>query len=249
MSGIEKIASWISKARCTVALTGAGISTPSGLPDFRGPKGLWRRVDPSKFELDYFLDRPDEIWMLFVEHFLPHEELEPNPAHLALARLEEIGKLCAVVTQNVDGLHQRAGNRRVVEIHGNLRYAVCMSCGARHELSMAVSEVRRTKRAPRCPSCGGLLRPDVVFFGEPLPKDALMESFSLASSSDLFLAIGTSLAVSPANQLPLEAKRRGARLVIINEGPTEIDDMADIVIRGRLEMLMPEIVELVSSSR
>jgi NAD-dependent deacetylase len=241
--GIEELARWISGSRCAVALTGAGISTASGLPDFRGPSGIWRRIDPSMFGIDALYEDPDWVWRMFVEHFLPDADLRPNPAHTALAELESMGRLCAVITQNVDGLHQRAGSSRVVELHGSSAHATCMSCGRRVEISVAVAQVRSTGRSPRCPSCGGLLRPDVIFFGEPLPADALSMAMEYAAGSDVFMAIGTSLTVSPANTLPLRAKLNGAKLAILNGEETEMDDEADLVIRGRVEELLPRLVQ------
>jgi NAD-dependent deacetylase len=242
VGGIGDLAGWIAGSKCTVALTGAGVSTASGLPDFRGPRGIWRTLDPSRFEVGALREDPDWVWRMFVEHFMPDADLRPNPAHLALAELESMGKLCAVLTQNVDGLHQMAGSRNVVELHGSTREAVCTSCGARVDMRSAAARVRSTGRAPRCPECGGLLRPDVVFFGEPLPRDALLRAIGYATASDVFLAVGTSLTVAPANSLPLRAKLNGARLAIINGEPTEMDDEADLVIRGRVEEVLPELV-------
>ncbi len=241
--GIEELARWISSSKCTVALTGAGVSTASGLPDFRGPSGIWRRLDPSKFEIDAFYEDPDWVWRMFVEHFLPDVDLRPNPAHVALAELESMGRLCAVITQNVDGLHQKAGSSRVIELHGSSANAICTTCGRRVEISAAVAQVKSTGRSPRCPSCGGLLRPGVVFFGELLPADALREAIKYSEISDVFMAIGTSLTVSPANTLPLRAKLNGAKLAILNGEETEMDEEADLVIRGRVEELLPRLVQ------
>ncbi|MEL9989781.1 MAG: NAD-dependent protein deacetylase [Thermoproteus sp.] len=246
MEEIFQIVDLLTRSNCAVALTGAGISTASGIPDFRGPQGLWRRVDPNKFDISHFFEDPDEVWRLFVSAFLPQYEVSPNPAHLALAELESMGKLCGVITQNIDGLHQKAGSKRVVEIHGSLRYAVCTNCGARYPLREVLAEYKDS--APRCKICGGVLKPDVVFFGEPLPQDALNEAIMLAELSDLFLVLGSSLAVAPANRLPLIAKRRGAKLVIINMGPTELDDIADVIVRGRVEEILPKIVESLKAS-
>lgn len=240
---LEEVASLIVRSSCNVALTGAGVSTASGIPDFRGPQGVWRMVDPEKFEISYFYDHPDEVWDLFVEFFLPTFNAKPNPAHYALAELEKLGKLCAVITQNVDMLHQAAGSRNVVELHGSLKDAVCVECGARYPLSEVLR--LRTRGAPRCPKCGGVLKPDVVFFGEPLPRDALREAMMLAEMADVFIAAGTSLAVYPANQLPLIAKKRGAKLVVINADETYYDFAADFVIRGKVEEVLPALVEKV----
>ncbi|CCC81634.1 NAD-dependent protein deacetylase [Thermoproteus tenax] len=243
MDELREVADLLNRSNCAVALTGAGVSTPSGIPDFRGPQGLWRRIDPRRFEIAYFYAHPGEVWRLFVDTFLAQAEAKPNPAHLALAELEAKGKICAVITQNVDGLHQRAGSKRVIELHGSLRYAVCTSCGARFPLSEVLKGP--IDDAPRCRVCGGVLKPDVVFFGEPLPYEALQDAMMLAELSDVFMAIGTSLAVAPANRLPLIAKRKGAKLVIINQDPTELDEFADIIIRGKVEEILPRIAELI----
>ncbi|MEM0463955.1 MAG: NAD-dependent protein deacetylase [Pyrobaculum sp.] len=240
---LEEVASLIVRSSCNVALTGAGVSTASGIPDFRGPQGLWRMVDPEKFEISYFHDHPDEVWDLFVEFFLSTFNAKPNPAHYALAELEKLGKLCAVITQNVDMLHQAAGTRNVVELHGSLKDVICLQCGYRYPLSEALRQ--RTRGAPRCPKCGGVLKPDVVFFGEPLPRDALREAMMLAEMADVFIAAGTSLAVYPANQLPLIAKKRGAKLVVINAEETYYDFAADYVFRGKVEEVLPALVEKV----
>jgi NAD-dependent protein deacetylases, SIR2 family len=221
-------------------LTGAGVSTASGIPDFRGPHGVWRIIDPEKFDVENFYKNPDEVWDLFVQYLLPAFDVKPNPAHYALTELEKLGKLCAVVTQNVDMLHQAAGSKNVIELHGALRDAVCVTCGARYSLTEALRW--RTAGSPRCPKCGGVLKPDVVFFGEPLPQQALREAFMLAEMAEVFLVVGTSLAVYPANQLPITAKKRGAKLVIINADETFYDFFADYILRGRVEEVLPALV-------
>lgn len=240
---IDAVALLIARSNCNVALTGAGVSTASGIPDFRGPHGVWRVVDPEKFEIQYFYEHPDEVWDLFVEYLLPSFNARPNPAHYSLAELEKMGKLCAVVTQNVDMLHIEAGSRNVIELHGALRDAVCTKCGQKIPLTEALK--LRKRGAPRCTKCGGVLKPDVVFFGEPLPHQALREAMMLAEMAEVFLAIGTSLAVYPANQLPVIAKKRGAKLVIINQDETYYDFYADYILRGRVEVILPKIVQRV----
>lgn len=240
---IDEVAALIAKSDCVVALTGAGVSTASGIPDFRGPQGIWKKIDPEKFDIEYFYRNPDEVWDLFIKFFLPVFDVKPNPAHYALAELEKIGKLCAVITQNVDMLHQAAGSKNVIELHGALRDAVCIKCGARYPLREVLKW--RSSGAPRCPKCGGVLKPDVVFFGEPLPQSALREALMLAEMSDVFIAAGTSLAVYPANQLPVVAKKRGAKLVIVNADETYYDFFADYVLRGKVEEILPKLVEKV----
>ncbi len=244
MSGYEaevrEAARILAGARHAVALTGAGVSTPSGIPDFRGPQGLWRRVDPEVFSIDYFLSDPAEPWKVFAQLYDEMSGVKPNPAHYALAALEEAGVLKAVITQNIDGLHRAAGSRRVIEIHGSAVHAVCLDCGHRIPLSDAVEEARKG-RIPRCPRCGGLLKPDVTFFGEPLPEKALREALDLAWSSDVMLVAGSSLVVSPANQLPQITKMRGGRLIIVNMGETTLDHIADVKIDAPVEEALPEL--------
>lgn len=234
----RRLAEMLLAAKNAVILTGAGVSTASGIPDFRGPSGLWRRLDPSLFEISYFYQDPLGSWRLFMERFGQLRGVRPNPAHMAIARLEELGLVKAVITQNIDGLHQAAGSRRVIELHGNASRAVCTECGRKYDIEEAFKAVKEG-RLPTCPVCGGLLKPDVVYFGEPLPPDALEEAFSLAESSDLFIVVGSSLAVSPANQLPIMAKARGAKLAIVNVGETTLDDMADLRVDAPVEKFMP----------
>lgn len=232
----------LARARHAIALTGAGVSTASGIPDFRGPKGLWRRVDPRKFEITYFLEHPLEVWRLYRERFKALSRVGPNPSHYALAKLEREGVIRAVITQNIDGLHQRAGSRRVIELHGNFSKAVCLSCGRLYPIEEAFRMLEEG-RVPRCPYCGGLLKPNVVMFGEPLPVDALSEAFQLAERSDVVLVAGTSLWVSPANQIPVVAKARGARIIIVNLGEVALPGIADIMIEAPTEEALPLICE------
>ncbi|MCE4607155.1 MAG: NAD-dependent deacylase [Desulfurococcales archaeon] len=242
---IEDIAGRIIEAKgCSVALTGAGISTPSGIPDFRSPGGLWSRIDPSIFDISYFHSRPDISWLYYKQLIEELEGKQPNPAHKALAQLEEMGLLKAVITQNIDALHQKAGNKKVLEIHGNAYRAVCTSCGARYSIYEALEKISRGK-APSCSKCGGLLKPDVVFFGEPLPYRVYMDSLELARTCRVFISIGSSLVVQPAASLPWHAHSSGASLVIINLQETPLDSLADIVIHDRVERVLPEIVQAI----
>ncbi|BES81911.1 NAD-dependent protein deacetylase [Pyrodictium abyssi] len=242
----KRLAQLLAESRYAVVFTGAGVSTESGIPDFRGPSGLWRRVPPEVFTIEYFVERPLEVWRLFTELFYSFKDAKPNPAHYAIARLEELGIVKSVITQNIDGLHQAAGSRRVIELHGNLRWARCMSCGRRVPLDEAVSEAREG-RLPRCPVCGGLLKPDAVFFGEPLPEEALEEAFREARRADLVLVVGSSLSVYPAAYIPEYARRRGARLAIVNLEPTPLDHLATVVARRRASELLLMVVRELES--
>lgn len=228
----RRLARLLAGSRYAVAFTGAGVSTESGIPDFRGPQGLWRRVDPEVFSIEYFMEDPLGVWRLFAELFAGFRGARPNPAHHALARMEELGVVKTVITQNIDGLHQAAGSRRVIELHGSLRWARCTRCGHRVPLEEALREVEEG-RLPRCPRCGGVLKPDAVFFGEPLPDDALREAYREAGRADLVLVVGSSLTVYPAALIPEYAARRGARLAIINLEPTSLDSLAVFVSRRR----------------
>ncbi|MET1101652.1 MAG: NAD-dependent protein deacetylase [Pyrodictiaceae archaeon] len=238
---VEEAAKLIASSSYVVVFTGAGISTESGIPDFRGPSGLWKRIDPAKFSIEYFYEDPDEVWKLFIQFFENYRRARPNPAHYAIAELERIGVVKSVITQNVDGLHQAAGSRRVIELHGSLRYAVCINCGYKVSLEEAIEEARRAARAPRCPRCGMPLKPGVVFFGEALPRKALEEAFEEAGRADLVLVVGSSLTVYPAAYIPQYAKERGAKLLIINMTPTASDYIADLVIRGKAGEVLPAI--------
>jgi len=238
----ERVARMLLEAKHVIAFTGAGISTPSGIPDFRGPQGLWRRVDPELFDIAYFITDPLPAWRVFLDLYRMSVNVKPNAAHYALAALEGAGVVRAVITQNVDGLHQRAGSRRVIELHGSPGTAICLSCGRRYPIEYAIEQVERGE-VPRCPECGGLLKPDVVFFGEPLPERALREAIGLAYESDLALVAGSSLVVRPANEIPWIVKSRGGKLVIVNLGETMMDRIADVKIEEDVQEALPKICE------
>jgi NAD-dependent deacetylase len=159
---IKEVSKIILNSKCTVALTGAGISTASGIRDFRGPQGIWKTIDPEKFEINYFINHSDEVWNLFIKTFALEQEVNPNAAHFALAELEKINVLCGVITQNIDGLHQKAGSVNVIELHGNLRKAVCLKCSNTYPLNKIIKNF--VGKSPLCPNCNGLLKPDIVFF-------------------------------------------------------------------------------------
>jgi NAD-dependent deacetylase len=231
-SAIERVASWLGKARHAVVFTGAGISTESGIPDFRSPGGVWSRNRPVYYE--DFLASPEarfEYWRQKSEAANDFQRAEPNTGHLMIARWEQMGRLAAVITQNIDGLHQQAGSRRVLELHGTARWIKCVDCEQRFEPKPLVEAFRTRQAVPPCPACGGRLKSATISFGQALPTEVLEESIQLAEASDLFLAIGSSLVVHPAAGLPQVARRAGAQLVIINRDPTEQDAAADAVIR------------------
>jgi len=241
---VKLVADMILESKKVVALTGAGISTESGIPDFRGPQGLWKQIDPRTSTIQFFRQFPDAFWQFVVARLESITRAEPNRAHYALAELERLGKLSCVITQNVDGLHFKAGSKNVVELHGNMREAVCLSCRRVVSMEEAMSMAKRGHLPPRC-DCGGVLKPNVVLFNEPLPKDAYRRALVESMRCDLMLVVGTSLQVYPAAYLPAVAKQRGAKLVIINMEPTPFDEAADVVIQAKAGEALPAIVEIV----
>ncbi len=233
---IKILADYIMESKKTVVFTGAGVSTESGIPDFRSPGGIWSRFDPDDFTIDKFLYSPetrDRQWTMLAKSGL-FKQVEPNDAHKTIAWLEKIGKLACVITQNIDNLHQRAGNdpRRVYELHGNMNWISCLDCGHRYPLEEVVEKYASSPHAPVCEKCGGILKSEVVFFGEALPHETLTKATHHASTCDLFIVVGSSLVVYPAAFLPSYAKNAGARLVIINLSDTPFDSDADLVIRA-----------------
>jgi NAD-dependent deacetylase len=226
----DKLQEIITNANHLVAFTGAGISAESGIPTYRGEDGVWHKYDPAKYaNIDYFLKDPKYYWSFYKEVRYPViKKAEPNKAHIALSRLENNGILKAVITQNIDGLHQLAGSKNVLELHGNTRRILCLECQKEYSID-EIFQMLEIQLPPTCSDCNGTLKPDVVFFGESLPLTTLEEAIKATNECDLFLAIGSSLVVQPASSLPLMAKEKGALLVIINKDPTPLDSNADIV--------------------
>lgn len=228
---IERLAELIRDCAPICVLTGAGVSTESGIPDFRSPTGIWAQYDPQEYAtIEAFRADPVKVWRFYSLRFRALTEAEPNAGHLALAELERTGLVRAVVTQNIDLLHERAGSREVVEVHGSIRTSSCLGCGSRRTLE----EVLRLldDDAPRCPECGEVLKPDVVFFGELLPETAIDRAYELARSAGLLLVVGSGLEVWPVSQLPDETARAGGHVAIVNRGPTTFDDRAVLKIDG-----------------
>jgi NAD-dependent deacetylase len=232
---IRQVAQWLSAASAPVAFTGAGISTESGIPDFRSPSGVWATSQPVYFD-DFVrsAEARQEYWRQKAQAHRDFSDAQPNVAHIALARWEAELKLHGVVTQNIDGLHQLAGSRNVLELHGTARFVGCLNCKARFEADGMVSQFLSAGTPPDCPGCGGILKHATISFGQALPADVLAQAIALAEQSDVFLAIGSSLVVQPAAGLPWMARQAGARLVIINRDPTPLDDHAHLVIRASI---------------
>jgi len=242
---IEHAAKLLSASRRGVALTGAGVSAESGIPTFRGAGGLWTRYDPVKVaSIDTFLADPTAYWQASRERGNIALAARPNPGHLALAAMEAAGRLVAVVTQNTDGLHQAAGTKRVVELHGSGRTVECLQCGRREPRSDVQARLD-VEMPPRCRGCGGThLKPTVVLFGEAMPPVAVQEAFELAEQADVMLVVGTSLVVYPAADVPVAAVRAGAAMIVVNAEPTPFDRLAEVVIQGRAGEVLPEIAAL-----
>ena len=242
---IKQAADDLANSRNVVALTGAGISTESGIPPFRGKGGLWEKFDPMEIaHIDAFMRDPARVWTLLVKEMKEIvDTARPNDGHRGLAKLEQMGKLKTVITQNIDGLHQAAGNTDVIEFHGTFAWQRCMDCTQKYETAKVdISEI-----PPRC-SCGGTLRPDAVFFGEMIPQDAMWRSRQAAADCDLMLVVGTSAVVQPAALMPLYAKQSGAKVVEINPERTPLThEVSDYLIKGGagdvMNRLMVELVK------
>jgi NAD-dependent deacetylase len=222
------LAALLRERQPCVVLTGAGISTESGIPDFRSPEGIWAEVDPFEVaSIQAFLGNPEHVWRFYRSRIHALLEAEPNPGHYALAELERRGLVQAVVTQNIDTLHARAGSTDVVEVHGSIRSAVCLSCGGEERRDEVLAQLEE-RPAPLCPACGAILKPGVVLFGELLPVAAMQRATELARGAGLMLVVGSSLEVWPVAGLPLEARS----FAIVNRGSTALDDRAVLRIDG-----------------
>jgi NAD-dependent deacetylase len=246
---MDQVAGWLRDADCITVLTGAGISTDSGIPDYRGPNGVWTK-NPGAERMstlqDYVAD-PEvrrRSWQSRRDH--PVWRAEPNAGHRALADLEKTGKLFALVTQNIDGLHQRAGSTNVIEVHGTVHWAECLTCGVRTPMADQLARVEGGDPDPACTQCGGILKSATISFGENLVAADLERAGEAAAGSDLFLALGTSLGVYPAAGLPEIALRNGAVLIVMNAEPTPFDRVAEAVVRTPLGEALPALVERLS---
>ncbi len=243
---VEKAATLFLEAKHAVALTGAGHSTPSGIPDFRSPgSGLWSQVDPTEVaSIQAFYRDPEAWYAWYHQRGTMLLNAQPNPAHYALAELEEIGRLQAVITQNIDNLHHKVGSKRVIELHGNTREAICLRCGDTIPAGPLWERYVQERQAPRCEKCSGMMKPNVILFGEMLPEAALNAAWEEAQLCDLMLIAGTSLQVTPAAHLPLMARRSGAKLVIVNFQPTRADSYAEVVINEDVAEVLPKIAKI-----
>ena len=223
----------LATKRQILVFTGAGISTESGIPDFRGPSGVWTRVDPSDFTIDRYLTDPGvrvRSWAMRSDSGVL--DALPNAGHAAISQLWETGRMLGCVTQNIDGLHAASGlpDDAIVELHGNAHTTICVTCGSTRASTTVLARVEAGEPDPRCRECGGILKVDVVFFGEPMPTAAMTRALAMAAACDAVIAVGSTLSVYPAAYVPLTAAEAGAPLVIVNQGPTDLDDRAEVCV-------------------
>jgi NAD-dependent deacetylase len=244
---IQRAAQDILQSKKTIAFTGAGISVESGIPDFRSAEGLWQKYDPEEYaHIHAFYSDPDKVWLMLKDMFTLVMTAKPNPAHIGLAELERMGLLSSVITQNVDGLHQAAGSKNVIEFHGSHRTLSCLKCST----TLDGTSLKIEDLPARCPRCSSLLKPDVVFFGEPIPPKAQAYSFKESKSCRAVLVIGTSAVVYPAASIPIMAKEEGATVIEINMEPTPLTgQISDYLISGSAGKIIPAIVEEVRRQR
>ncbi|MCX8181652.1 MAG: NAD-dependent deacylase [Candidatus Methanomethyliaceae archaeon] len=244
MEHVVKIAEILRDATHSIAFTGAGISTESNIPDFRGSQGLWKKFDPRMASRSYFEEDPKGFWSFYAMRYNSIAGAEPNDGHAALAELERRGYIDLIITQNIDTLHTKAGSKSVIELHGNIIWSRCDLCSVERRTIECIEELERSGRPPTCKSCGGLMRPSVVLFEEPV---RLMEAaMDVACRSDCCLVVGSSLTVYPAALVPEVVKGQGGALVIINMDPTPLDDRADVVIRDKASVVLKKLIEALS---
>ena len=246
VDGIDRLAELIRGARSVVALTGAGISVPSGIPDFRTPgTGLWENVNPMEVaHVDVFHGDPERFWSFYGERFATLGDREPNGAHQALVTLERHGLLDAVITQNIDMLHRKAGTRELIEVHGSIERCACLNCSTTHPLADVRALLAADQQGvPRCPECSRPLKPEVVLFGELLPEHAIARAHELCAGADVLLCIGSSLEVYPVASLPALTHEAGGAVAIITQGPTPLDGMAQVRLSGDVEQELAGLVE------
>ena len=246
MDKIKKAGEDIASAKNVVALTGAGISIESGIPPFRGKGGLWEKINPMKYaHINAFMQDPEEVWNVLLKDMKKFlDAAKPNAAHIALAKLEEIGLLKTIITQNIDCLHQMAGNSDVIEFHGNFAWLSCLDCKKRCE----TSEISLTEIPPKC-ECGGIFRPECIFFGETIPRDTIQRSCKAVENCDVMLVIGTSAVVEPVSFIPVMAKESGAKIIEINPETTQLTDtISNYIIKGKAGSVMSKLIKAVDAN-
>lgn len=249
---IDAAADMIINSKRLVVFTGAGLSTESGISDFRSPGGVWSRFDPNELTFQKFLaseQNREKYWAFSTSSWTEMSKAKPNPGHKAIAELESIGRLDCVITQNIDGLHQRSGipEEKVIELHGTARWVSCLECGQRYPREQIEERINGGTKVPRCDKCGGIMKPATISFGQPMPERETRQAQERASACDLFLVAGSSLVVYPAAQMPLIAKESGAGLIIINLTPTPHDPHADITIHDQTGPALSQIIDRVKA--
>jgi NAD-dependent deacetylase len=244
MDVLDQFAGLVRSARKGVAFTGAGISTESGIPDFRSPGGIWSQYTPVLYD-DFMSRRSERVrgWKMGAAMFRECARARPNEGHKAIAELERRGHIAAVVTQNVDGLHHDAGSANVIELHGTNRIVACQRCSKQWPTGVIVERWERGDEAPECEDCGGPLKTGTVSFGQAMPEEEMRRASAVTVDADLYVAIGSSLVVEPAASFPRIAKRAGAKLVILNNAPTPLDDLADLVVAGQIGRTMQQLLQ------
>jgi NAD-dependent deacetylase len=246
---VPRLAELVRTRQPCVVLTGAGVSTESGIPDFRSPGGLWAEFDPLEYgSIEAFRADPEKVWRFYAPRFSVLTEAEPNDAHRAIAALERAGHVEAVVTQNIDLLHERAGSRDVVEVHGSIRTSTCPGCSSRYALERVLALLAEAP-VPACPFCGSVLKPDVVFFGELLPEAEIDRASALAATAGLLLVVGSALEVYPVAGLPYETLNAGGAVAIVNRGPTAFDGRAALKIDGSAGETLAALVQALGIPR
>lgn len=245
---INSLVTLIHEANRIVAFTGAGVSTESGIPDFRSPGGIWDKYDPDVITYQNFMGSDENrkvYWQFNGELYAGLKQAKPNPTHHAIAELERMGKLDCVITQNIDNLHQEAGNspEKVIELHGNAFKVRCLQCGIKYSRDEIQVRLEKGEKIPKCNECGGSLKPRTILFGEAMPESETREAFNRARNCDLLIILGSSLVVYPAAYVPMEAINAGAKLAIINLSNTPYDSYAEIVIHGRCGEVMSEVIK------
>ncbi len=246
-AGAEKFVEILSLAGNGAVLTGAGISTESGIPDYRSPgEGIWEKMDQSVVSLDGFLRNPAAYYSYALELYPTRSAAKPNAGHFLFSELESRGVIGGIITQNVDGLHTEAGSQTVHELHGSIRETVCVECGEHRPMEEVMERVKNGEKAPVC-ECGGILKPNAVFFGEPLPREPWNNAVELVEKSDVLIVAGSSLVVTPASTLPQMALRKGAKLIILNLMETPYDEYADLIIREKIAGFSGEVAKILKS--
>jgi NAD-dependent deacetylase len=251
---VKRVARMIGNAKKIVVFVGAGLSTESGIPDFRSPGGVWDKYDPEDFYFQNFISnrsKREKYWEMATEMYDAMKDAKPNAGHVAVAELEKLGKLDCLITQNIDGLHFKAGNSedKVLELHGTAMHVACLDCHRRYDRAPIQERIAAGDKAPECDSCGGLLKPATISFGQAMPERETAEAFRRSTDCDLFIVIGSSLVVYPAAQMPVVAKQSGAKLVIVNRDETACDKWADVIINGQAGAIMAAILDEVKKDR